>query len=140
MTFIRKIQTKMVSASGATIGFLPLKEPRTFSSTKSTSHSTKFWAVPGTPAVAFSATRRKKLHEQPAEQDRDGDGVDVQRPEAHGADFLSVMRQDQAVMMGADGLGLVRWQVTERQIGEMVLDVSLSGERFSRRHRSSLAS
>jgi hypothetical protein len=32
----------VVRARGATIGFLPLKEPRTFSSIKSTILSTKF--------------------------------------------------------------------------------------------------
>ncbi len=63
MAFISKIQQKMVSARGATKGFLPEKEPRTFSSTKSTTHSAKFCAVPGTPAVTESAT----LLEEPGE-------------------------------------------------------------------------
>ncbi len=48
----------MVSASGATRGFLPLKEPRTESSMKSTIHSTKFCAPLGTPEVTDLATLR----------------------------------------------------------------------------------
>jgi len=56
--FIRKIQMKIVSASGPTRGFLPLKEPRTLSSMNSTTHSTKFCQPPGTPAVAVLAALR----------------------------------------------------------------------------------
>ena len=42
IVFIKIIQINVVKARGATIGFLPLKEPRTFSSINSIMLSTKF--------------------------------------------------------------------------------------------------
>jgi len=55
--FIKNTQQNSVNASGATKSFWPRNEPRTFSSTNSTIHSTKFCAPSGTPAVARRATR-----------------------------------------------------------------------------------
>jgi len=60
IAFIRNIQAKTVSASGATMSFLPENEPRTFWSTNSTTHSTKFCRPSGIPAVARFAALLKK--------------------------------------------------------------------------------
>src|SRR4249919_405134 len=57
--FIRNIQTKSVIASGAITRLLAgwLKVSRTLWSTKPTTISTMVWSLPGTPVVAFLATR-----------------------------------------------------------------------------------
>ena len=52
-----RIQQKMVSASGAISLLVPWKVSRTWVSTNSTITSTKFWNLPGTPAVALRAAR-----------------------------------------------------------------------------------
>ncbi len=56
MKLNNRIQQKMVSASGAISLLWPWKVSRTCASTNSTSTSTKFWNLPGTPAVALRAT------------------------------------------------------------------------------------
>ena len=56
--FIRKIQTKIVRARGATSGLRPWKVSLTVLSTNSTIISTKLTAPVGTSLLAFSATRR----------------------------------------------------------------------------------
>ena len=59
MKFIRKIQQKIVSASGAMSLLEPWKLSRTWVSTNSTIISTKFCQGPGTPAVALRAANQK---------------------------------------------------------------------------------
>ena len=56
--FISRIQTKSVSARGATSAFFPEKDPRTLSSMKSMTHSTKFRKPLGVSAVARTAALR----------------------------------------------------------------------------------
>ena len=83
MKFNRKIQQKIVSASGAITRLLAgwLKVSRTLWSTKPTTISTKVWSLPGTPVVAFFATRLNRNDEHEAEQDGERHRVDVDREE-----------------------------------------------------------
>ena len=57
MKLNRNTQQKIVSASGAMSLLVPWKLSRTWLSTNSTIISTKFWNLPGTPAVAVRAAR-----------------------------------------------------------------------------------
>ena len=123
--FISRIQQKMVRARGATMGFLPLKEPRTFSSTKSTTHSTKFCAAPGTPEVTLSATFLKNQANSP--------------PSSREKNMVSTLMAQKPICGGLGAVvgkaPAVPRQVTEGQIGQMVLDVLLGSEGRGRGHR-----
>ena len=55
MRLKRNTQQKMVRPSGARSLFVPWNESFTWPSTNSMSISTKFWNLPGTPAVAVRA-------------------------------------------------------------------------------------
>ncbi len=89
MRFIKKTQTKIVSAIGAIRSFLWKKMLPTMPSMKSTIISTPFCSPPGTPAVARFAARPNNNTKTMTEADCPHHRVDVDGPEAHLACLLA---------------------------------------------------
>ncbi len=83
MKLNRNTQQKIVSASGAISRLVPWKVSFTCESTNSTTSSTKFWNLPGTPTPSRLARREPEAAaEHHREQHGEEHAVEVQRPEA----------------------------------------------------------
>jgi hypothetical protein len=133
MTFIRRIQMKMVNARGATMALRAVKEPLTLESTNSTTHSTKFCRPDGHAGDGALGRAVKQEEEQDTQADRETHGIHVDGPEAHVLGLLGGVGQGPGAFLEhlAVAALITGGQLPVGQVLQVVLDVFRRGVRFS---------